>query len=82
MKGIILSEETQTQKYKYYLFSNTGSAIPQFINFIPLSASETLKTQMEITAWSRLYLFPQYSQKQLQPCTLSYIALILMKRTR
>lgn len=44
MKGIILSEETQTQKYKYYLFSYTGSAIPQFINFIPLSASESLKS--------------------------------------
>lgn len=59
MKGIILSEETQTQKYKYYLFSYTRSAIPEFINFIPLSASESLKAQMEITVWSRLYLFPQ-----------------------
>lgn len=81
MKGIILSEEIQTQKYKYYLFSYTGSAIPEFINFIPLSTSESLKAEMEITVWCRLYLFPQYSQMHLQLCALFYIALLLMKET-
>lgn len=50
-------------------------------NFIPLSASESLKTEMEITVWCHLYLFPQYSQTQLQLCTLFYIALILMKES-